>query len=554
MRFIPNSIVAKRACWLVSILVTFLSVRGAQAQTPDSIRNESRLIIPGGLEDDRHRLDQVLGEASTAGYLLRSAATIEGQRTPPSTLELDFIPPELRTIWNSDLPRSANEHSLWAGRGFNSAVRAGVRLARGGFTLTLAPEVTYSQNQDISVLQVIPFYTPGLYPPFIPLWYRGDEGVTIDMPIRFGDDSLTEILPGQSSLEFTHGPVSLGIGTQNHWWGPGIRNAIVMSSNAPGFPHAFVRTATPVATPLGDVEARWLIGRLETSSSFERPTAEQNRGLGAAAVTLQPRWEPDLTIGIARSVYGPIPEDGSVLSLGHAVFTEWSAVSARPSELTDYDQVFSAFGRWLFPQALTEIYAEWSRRELPKSFRDLFVHPNHSQGYTLGFQWARPAREGVVRLQAEVTNLEMSTTFRTGRTTSYYVSYDDGPGYTQRGRVIGASIGPGSSSQWLAVDYVRDDWRAGAFAGRTRWDNDAFYVTPYSYLWGVPYHGHDVSVLGGLRGDREFGRFRVEGEYVIENRMNYLFQNWSVDWPSAAGHAVNVVNHMLRLSLSPALD
>jgi hypothetical protein len=296
-----------------------------------------------------------------------------------------------------------------------------------------------------------------------------------------------------------------------------------------------------------------MIGQLDTSDTFERPTADETRVVGAAIVTLRPWWEPGLTVGIARSVYGPVAEDETRFGVGHAVFTDWHATSAKSETQTDKDQIFSAFGRWVFPSAKTEIYGEWSRRELPRSFRDALLHPNHSQGYTLGLQWARDAAGGLLRLQTEITNLEMSTTFRTGRTTSYYVSYNDGPGYTHQGRVLGAGIGPGSSTQWLAGDYMKDAWRVGAFASRSRLDNDAFYVTDYARLWGVPYLAHDISMVGGLRAGFEDECLRVSTEFQIEDRLNYLFQNWAVEFAGASTSSVNVLNKTLRLTISPRL-
>ena len=77
------------------------------------------------------------------------------------------------------------------------------------------------------------------------------------------------------------------------------------------------------------------------------------------------------------------------------------------------DQLLSLFGRWIFPESGFEVYAEWAHIELPRSVRDLLLAPQHTQGYTLGLQWARPAGRGeaVFRLQAELSNLEQSVAF-----------------------------------------------------------------------------------------------------------------------------------------------
>jgi hypothetical protein len=48
-------------------------------------------------------------------------------------------------------------------------------------------------------------------------------------------------------------------------------------------------------------------------------------------------------------------------------------------------------------------------------------------------------------------------------------------GFTSRGQPLGAAVGPGSQSQWAALDYVAPRWQAGLFAQRVRHQNDALY-------------------------------------------------------------------------------
>src|SRR5690606_3730528 len=117
------------------------------------------------------------------------------------------------------------------------------------------------------------------------------------------------------------------------------------------------------------------------------------RSFSALAVTLRPAFERDLTVGFARAVYAAA--DGFWVSPAAAfdVFRSVGRPNDRPlNELLrepGADQVFSLFGRWIFPAAGFETYAEWARYEQPVSLRDFLVLPHHSQGYTLGLQWAR---------------------------------------------------------------------------------------------------------------------------------------------------------------------
>jgi hypothetical protein len=262
--------------------------------------------------------------------------------------------------------------------------------------------------------------------------------------------------------------------------------------------------------------------------------------------TLQPAFDPGLTLGFARAVYGPSGGAGRVLDVlrgvGHPNVVAENDTTPAPEE--GRDQVASVFARWVFPASGLEAYAEWARTDLPSSLRDLLENPDRSQGYTVGAQWAHPAGAGLLRLQAEATSLEQ-TVRDSQRVASFYTSRAVAEGYTHRGQVLGAAIGPGASSQWLAADYVRPAWRAGVLVARIRWENDAMYR-----LAEQPSpNAHDVSLLVGARGGRRVGPFDLAAELTIARRANYLFQNVAL---GNEVRAVDVTNQTLTLTLSPA--
>ena len=61
----------------------------------------------------------------------------------------------------------------------------------------------------------------------------------------------------------------------------------------------------------------------------------------------------------------------------------------------------------------------------------------------------------------------------------------------------------------------------GLFAGRTLWNNEQYYRQPTSPLSLA----HDVSLYGGTRvRGRLFGS-ELASEFVLEKRLNYLFQS-----------------------------
>lgn len=522
---------------------------GAQLPTPpaadtlravppaDSAAPAAEWIPIGTPAEDRLRTAQLLGAAPTAGYLIRSVSS-HGVSDGPRVRGLI---PHVRVLWNSYLPVSANDGLAWSGRGTGLYVAGGVRARFGRVTVIAAPEMAFSQNADF---QRIPAggaqnqYANPFHGPASPL----------DAPLRFGDGPVTHFSPGQSSVTVRFGAFAAGAATENLWWGPGVRNALVMSNNAASFPHLFVRTAPEgFRTRFGALQGQWISGSLAESGYFETGGGESDRSLAALALAFTPRGEPGLTLGLTRAVYRrgsgvPFLDVFSIVS--HPELPRPPAVERAAD---DADQLFSLFGRWVFPASGFELYGEWARQQGFGSLGELAARPDATAGYTLGMQWVAPGeRRGRVRIQAELTSLEQNDAVRGRRQQSFYTSLNVPQGYTHRGQVLGAAIGPGSSAQWLAADYLRADWRVGFFVERTRWDEDAL-----ERIYTRNPRGHDVQAVAGARAGRRLGGWELAGEYSFGRRLNWLFQNTARAFNDF--NAVDVNLSTFTLSLSPSL-
>ena len=490
----------------------------------------------GGDRDDRLRVSQLRGDTTTAGFLLRSTSSLSAP-LPGSGggLRWAALAPQLQMINNTRVPNSLNDGAVWAGRGLNGRARAGVRLEWGRLSVIAAPEVVFSNNEPFEMpppQAVLP--RPLGRSVFSYPWHTFPN--SIDLPIRFGSRAFSSLEAGQSGVAVQLGAMTVGVTTEDQWWGPGIRNAIVVSNNAPGIPRLYLRTGQPLETRIGRFEARWFIGGLSESGHFDTISTNNRRSISAIGLTWQLRWMPSLTVGFARAVYAPL---GRWRDLPARLFNVFGSVgrpnAAPPTDSVlrpGRDQIYSFFGRWIFPADHLETYVEWARTEAPTSLRDLLTAPNHTRGYTVGLQWAPPVSgDGATLLVGtEITNLERSSTFRDRPVATYYTSRAVVQGYTQRGQVIGAAIGPGASSQWLAADYLASNWRAGLFVGRIRWDNDALYDLPLLNAAGSEnrWCAHDVSVLTGARGAYSSRWGRLEGAVTVAQRLNVFFHNFSV--------------------------
>jgi len=492
-------------------------------------------------------------------HMLRSASTL----TPPlqvrnRTFAAKLISPQLLVVRNTRLPFSENSSAMWAGRGTSTRTVAGFRLEVPHVRLMFAPQIIASDNAYWRIRD------PEYYQPETPPRYAG-RGFTfpyyyytfpIDQPLRMGEDKIRNFDLGESTVMLTAGPAQFGWSNENQWWGPGIRNAMLLSSNAPGFSHLFLRTAHPLRTVIGDLEMRWLVGSLNESRYFDTLATNNLRSIASAALSLQTRWDPNLTIGVARSVYASADSKAQARSRWFDIFSHASepdttiltSIWREPLPPGGRDQLLSLFARWVFPASGAEIYGEWGRTALPKSLAEFFVAPNHTQGYTVGMQWRGPSfASGEIRLQTEITQLEQSATWRDRPVGSWYTSSRVLHGYTNKGQIIGASIGPGASSQFAAADYVRPLWQAGAFFGRIRINEDVHGT--YGFPEYVSYCSHDILLYPGARGSLRGAFGTISAEVSLQNRLDVLFQNGG-GCPNN-GPRIDIRNKSFRFSYTP---
>jgi hypothetical protein len=543
------------------LAVIFCLFSAAQTEAQGRAVSLPRLAAEGavtvsGDSVDQLRIAELIGTASGEGLMLRSTSSLtDARRQGKPARRFTIVFPQLTYVNNSSLPFGQNDGGLWAGVGGNLRALAGLTVRVGPIRLVAIPELAYSSNGELSINPADPkfLYQPNLLlgrqhfsSPFNQFPY------SIDMPWRFGEKSYSKVYPGQSSLTVTAGPVEAGVATENEWWGPAIRNPIVMSDNAAGFPHALIRTSHPVNTIIGRFDARWIVGSLKESGFFNRNPDDNTRALSGLAFAWKRNEKSGLTLGFTRTVFSPVSGTGDVLShwfdalknVGHPDALGYEDKRMEPGS----DQLTSLFARWALPVYGLESYVEWGRADFPVSFRDLIEQPEHSRAYTVGIQWARAlGTDSRVRVQGETTNEEQSTTYRFRPIGSYYTSRAVIQGYTNYGQVIGSGIGPGSSSQWFAIDYYKRSWQAGITFGRTRFNNDAMFLLPFPLAY-VEHCAHDVTMYPGFRGAYGNSYFRLRLDFAHANRNNAFFQN-RVSCTTGGGGS-DRVNNNLTVTLS----
>lgn len=420
---------------------------------------------------------------------IRVGATNDTTAVVRPDIEYAILPAAALTEFNSEYPRPQLDGLRWGGRGMSTVMTAGAGGRWGPVSAAFVPVIAFHQNDDYTIR---PVPTPGLSP-FGRYFHAG----RIDYPQRFGADAFWLVHPGQSFVRVDAYGAALGFSTENLRWGPSHRNPLLMSGAAPGFPHVFAGTSTPVNIGIGHLELEAVWGRLSESEYFDTIPDNDERLFAGLVVALSP-GDIGLTLGVARSYLRYLP-DG--LGLVDQIFGPYTGVRDNPSGDAGADnQLLSIFFRWAHAGAGLEAYGEYAREDHWENARDLLMELDHSRAYTVGVEkvFTRSDSARMIRISAEATNLGMSQTWQSGRGgVNFYTHSQIRQGYTHRGQLLGAPIGPGSDAQYIGADYITREFLAGLYVERVRYDNDVYYR---HFAYPLGYTGHDAEITVGLRG------------------------------------------------------
>ena len=291
-------------------------------------------------------------------------------------------------------------------------------------------------------------------------------------------------------------------------WGP-ARSPLLLSANAAGIPRLFASTARPLATRAGLWTALWFIGDLVESRFFDRDASNDRRSLTFLGVTWTPRDSSGVTLGIARAI--------SNLE-NSRTGRDLTAVFAPQSPAT-HDELLSVFARVQRPDGRLRGWIELVHQG-PLRLRELLTESRAELGYAFGVEAANRRTNGRAIYLAEVANLEQSRTISDREVHDFYTGYGTPQGWTNRGQMLGAGMGPGGQSQLISADWIASSWSVGGLLERVRWGEDALYK---QYL---PYpNRHDVSVRAAVRAGVTRGSVDYQAEFSVGRRVNYLFQN-----------------------------
>lgn len=435
-----------------------------------------------------------------------------------------LLPADWSLRFNSHHPFGWNDGPMIPAQGVQTTISAGVYAKYGALSVQFRPEIVLAENPEFED------FTTDHYEVIWARYY--DYYNYTDMPGQFGRDGYSRAFWGQSSIRLTFDPVSFGLSTENLWWGPGMRNSLLMSNTAPGFKHFTLNTSRPVKTAIGSFEGQLIAGRLEASgySPLEPdleyffyplyiPKSTDWRYLSGLALTWQPKWVPGLFLGFTRTsqLYS---EDLDNLGDYLPLFSSFSKVRA-DQLIQKRSQLSSMFFRWLWPEEHAEVYFEYGRYNHSYNLRDMALEPENSRAYIFGLRKLFPLRgrdEEVVQVNVEVTQMQQTSVATVRQAGAWYVDKYIRHGYTNRGEVLGAGVGPGGNLQALDVSWYKGLKRIGLQIERYVHNNDFYY---YAYEDSKDWRRPWVDLCFGANSEWSYKNFMFNARLQFIRSLNY---------------------------------
>lgn len=438
--------------------------------------------------------------------------------------KIQLLPVSILSQFNSHHPEGINDGSMIPAKGLQIKTSTGLFFKYRFLNIKLNPEFVYAQNKSFETFPKNHKTTIGIQFPANP--YLGGN---IDLPERFGETAYQKAFLGESSIRLNFKPISIGISNENLWWGPGYRNSLLMTNSASGFLHLTLNTVKPIKTPIGSFETQIIGGKLE-ESGYTESLVEDWRYINAMVLNYQPKWIPGLFLGMTRSF------------MTYNTNLNWSINDCLPvlsfltkksngdnTEVDNYEnnQLLSLFMRWLFSESHGEIYFEFGREDHSWDLRDFILEAEHSSAYMLGARKLfvlNKSNNAHIQVLGELSHLASNlTTVRRGgggfdRNRAYggwYIHSKVRHGYTNKGQMLGAGIGPGSNSQTLHASWNQSLKQIGLEFERYVHNNDFWF----NYIKGSKSNWVDRGV--SLFANWDYRHFLFYGKMKYVNTKNY---------------------------------
>lgn len=475
------------------------------------------------------------------GYVFNDLNTNNFLYSKNKWLAVKLLPVDYNIEFNSHHPYKNNNGSMIPAKGLQQLLSLGFYAEIGPLSIQLKPEFVTAQNKKFDGFPESHYDI--IWARRYNLWNR------IDLPERFGNSSFTKFYSGQSNIKLNYKNLSFGVSSENIWWGPSIRNSIMMSNNSKGFDHITFNTNKPIKTPIGYFEWQIVSGKLEPSyytppnidkqfqgTNLYVPKINQIKELNdwryfqGYTLTYSPKWISGLSLGIIRWVqmYSALVEGEYTWMGGNPnyfpIFNNFLRSNDGNSNLENQtDQAAGLFFRWLWPDSSAEIYSEFHYNDAKLNIRDLLLDSDHSRAVTVGLQkiFKSNIKETFYKFSWEWTQLEQTASRLIRNAGSWYMHGWVYHGYTNRGEVLGATIGPGSNSNFFKISRIKNFQELGLSFEIIDQDNDFYY---YAFEDSGDYRRYWKDYNLHLNYSNKISNFWISLNLIYGKSLNYQWE------------------------------
>ena len=434
------------------------------------IRKVTTYPIPVGFNDfeenlrDMQLLGKILADNSFINrpYYLNTQLTYDsllklidtsikygGFLAKKKSFEIRLTPFNILQKYTSDHPYGYNDGPLNYSKGYQFLVSGGIQMKWKFISLQLRPEF-YKTASD--------YYETG----------NGWGAVT---------NSLTKVIPGQSSLNINLGPLLLSAGNQNFWSGPGFFNSLMLSNNAQGFKFLNIKNIKPINLLIGKIEFNLISGILNkknhqlnevffNESDYPNNYPNTNfynsklpypkeRRLTSFIFTLNPIFMKNVYFGFNRTFMTYVPlQPGSSTTFSNEYLPVINGIF-RTQYLDDnlaVDQKLNFFSKFIFPKDHSQIYFEFLFNDGVANYRDLVLRSQRATAYLFGFnKYFKLKKDNYVALNFEATRIAELPNYLISFAGTIYEHSKIYEGYTNNEQLLGPGSGNGNNSQQISI-------------------------------------------------------------------------------------------------------
>ena len=187
------------------------------------------------------------------------------------------------------------------------------------------------------------------------------------------------------------------------------------------------------------------------------------------------------------------------------------------------NQAAGVFFKWMWKDSKAEIYFEFHHNDSKQNLRDLFLYSDHSRAVTFGLQKIFKLKSEKILFSWEWTQMEQTAGRLVRNAGSWYLHGYARDGYTNKGEVIGSSIGPGSNSHYFSINRLRPNEKIGIGIEVVDQDND-FYYEAFASANDYRRYWKDFNIH--IQFNRKFKNFSLSSNFVYNRSLNY---QWELD-------------------------